>query len=434
MVFILSARKPHLFLVAQSCSGNLELRQCPAPQTGVWTIKLLDIQRPGSDQDHTVAPELQDGDFGSLDSSTKVLLRNENQCLLTSDEDGRVSLSVMDTSPSFGQTWTVIPPRSGCRSVSFMSSYGRFLCCDGGIFRAFRTAADRTSRNAGEEWYVLDDKPRSRVLRSCVWVYGHDTLPAVSCVGGEVTAAHFGEVSPLQCWDVIPVPSQTLCDNLEPEDGLPDNACVEGEDGIVRLYGAFGYLCADPDRYVRGNVHQAVDGQTSWALVKIEGDRYAVRSQSLGLYLRRAPNGKLVADMEHHSSDDTHFMLTPISTTVGMKHRTLVTTGCTAAAVLGGAAVVTSLAIPLAGFGVGGVVGGSLAAAIQSAVYGGATTGVFSLLQSVGATSAWITPAALGSTWLAGGVAGLKSLKHREAVSSTPDASPLGNAPTDDSD
>ena len=56
-----------------------------------------------------------------------------------------------------------------------------------------------------------------------------------------------------------------------------------------------------------------------------------------------------------------------------------------------------ALAVPLAGFGAGGVVAGSVAAGVQSAVYGGATCGVFSVLQSVGATLAWVPVAGSGA-------------------------------------
>ncbi|KAJ7574942.1 hypothetical protein C8J56DRAFT_977868, partial [Mycena floridula] len=45
------------------------------------------------------------------------------------------------------------------------------------------------------------------------------------------------------------------------------------------------------------------------------------------------------------------------------------------------------LALNAVGFTPSGVVAGSLAAAIQSAFYGGATTGLFSILQSLGATA-----------------------------------------------
>ena len=43
------------------------------------------------------------------------------------------------------------------------------------------------------------------------------------------------------------------------------------------------------------------------------------------------------------------------------------------------------VALAAAGFGAGGVALGSLAAGVQSAVYGGATTGAFSVAQSAGA-------------------------------------------------
>ena len=70
-----------------------------------------------------------------------------------------------------------------------------------------------------------------------------------------------------------------------------------------------------------------------------------------------------------------------------------------------GAAVgvtVGAVALPVgllaAGFGAGGIVAGSAAAGIQSAVYGGATTGLFSIFQSFGAAG---VPAAItGKTLL----------------------------------
>ena len=61
------------------------------------------------------------------------------------------------------------------------------------------------------------------------------------------------------------------------------------------------------------------------------------------------------------------------------------------------AATGVALAVPLAGFGAGGVLAGSIAAGVQSVVYGGATCGVFSALQSVGATMAWLPVALTGA-------------------------------------
>ena len=77
-----------------------------------------------------------------------------------------------------------------------------------------------------------------------------------------------------------------------------------------------------------------------------------------------------------------------------------------AGTLLAGGAVLSicALAIPLVGFGVRGVAAGSFAAATQSAVYGGATCGLFSVLQSAGATLAWVPVCAAGAA--AAGIGG----------------------------
>ena len=63
---------------------------------------------------------------------------------------------------------------------------------------------------------------------------------------------------------------------------------------------------------------------------------------------------------------------------------------------------VGAVAVPMLGFGAGGVVAGSTAAAVQSLVYGGGTGGLFSVLQSVGATLGWVPVAVVG-----GGITGV---------------------------
>ncbi len=66
-------------------------------------------------------------------------------------------------------------------------------------------------------------------------------------------------------------------------------------------------------------------------------------------------------------------------------------------ATFAGTAFLTPAALALAGFTTAGVAAGSLAAAAQSLFYGGATCGIFSLLQSLGATGViWIGAAAAG--------------------------------------
>ncbi|KAJ7580342.1 hypothetical protein C8J56DRAFT_961317 [Mycena floridula] len=76
------------------------------------------------------------------------------------------------------------------------------------------------------------------------------------------------------------------------------------------------------------------------------------------------------------------------------------------------------LALNAVGFTLSGVAAGSLAAAIQSAFYGGATTGLFSILQSLGATAAIGSPVLpiIGGV-LAGVGTGWKIYeKHRDAA------------------
>ena len=73
-----------------------------------------------------------------------------------------------------------------------------------------------------------------------------------------------------------------------------------------------------------------------------------------------------------------------------------------------GGAILTfgALAVPMLGFGMGGIAAGS-AATVMQALYGGATCGLFSILQSVGATLAWIPVALCGAAASAMGVAAL---------------------------
>jgi hypothetical protein len=83
--------------------------------------------------------------------------------------------------------------------------------------------------------------------------------------------------------------------------------------------------------------------------------------------------------------------------------------------VAGTVATMGAVAIPLAGFSATGIIGGSLAAWIQSTFYGAATCGVFSVLQSAGATLAWVPVASGGTAAVTAGAVG----NHIEANNNT---------------
>jgi len=66
-----------------------------------------------------------------------------------------------------------------------------------------------------------------------------------------------------------------------------------------------------------------------------------------------------------------------------------------------------ALAVPLAGFTTSGVAAGSLAASVQSTMYGAYTSGAFSVFQSWGATAAWAAPAQVGVVFSITGTTGI---------------------------
>ena len=65
------------------------------------------------------------------------------------------------------------------------------------------------------------------------------------------------------------------------------------------------------------------------------------------------------------------------------------------------------LVLSAAGFTAGGVAAGSIAASAQSVIYGGATTGIFSLLQSAGAAGLGVAGNAVAGAVGAAAGAGL---------------------------
>lgn len=85
------------------------------------------------------------------------------------------------------------------------------------------------------------------------------------------------------------------------------------------------------------------------------------------------------------------------------------------------------LALNAIGFTSAGVAGGSLAAFVQSMFYRGATAGLFSMLQSAGATAVMPAAGLLASATSAVG-AGVASMFYGSRGGSTPDSSPTNGA------
>ncbi|KAF5316775.1 hypothetical protein D9619_006715 [Psilocybe cf. subviscida] len=107
------------------------------------------------------------------------------------------------------------------------------------------------------------------------------------------------------------------------------------------------------------------------------------------------------------------------------------------AAVAGGLVVLipalTVAIVNVVGFTAGGVALGSLAAAVQSSVYGGLTSGIFSVLQSFGATATATAPAGLAAAGAA--VAGGGGyLAYKEIEKNAPEIKKQSKLITDEAD
>jgi hypothetical protein len=142
---------------------------------------------------------------------------------------------------------------------------------------------------------------------------------------------------------------------------------AEAGDGAVSIKSVHGkFLCADGGRWLNmGFGRDAVGGH-------IEANRDRVDQWE-----------------SWHVTQDAHAFTQP---------------GLTASLAISGALGIIGLlifafclAVPALGFTAGGVAAGSAAAAAQSAVYGGTTFGLFSALQSMGATLTWVPVAAVAA-------------------------------------
>lgn len=154
------------------------------------------------------------------------------------------------------------------------------------------------------------------------------------------------------------------------------------------------YLSAKSDGTVKADA-DSIQAWELWTLVPSTGVSFAMKSHH-GKYLVCV--GAAIKANSNTINSDEKWVVAMNTSESNSKHE------LTAAKFLTGAGIVVSMAalfIPLLGFGAAGVAAGSAAAAAQSAFYGGATCGLFSVLQSAGATLVWV-PYAVGGAAAAG--------------------------------
>lgn len=217
----------------------------------------------------------------------------------------------------------------------------------------------------GKENTVIRSKRRG------TWKAGHPALCAEP--DGRVVCNRFGRANDCEHWT------------------------LEAHGDFVAFRGFHGkYLSANPEGHVYCSETEVGDSE-KWTLVDfIDGvalksfhGRYlsceggAVAGWGEGDWVSANREGAGICEMFFLVFDDDSFTHTPPKAI-----------GYTVASGLG-ALSLTLFSLPFIGFAAGGVAAGSAAAAIQSTFYGGATAGLFSVLQSIGATGAYVVHGAV---------------------------------------
>mmetsp|Transcript_4738 Transcript_4738/g.13142 ORF Transcript_4738/g.13142 Transcript_4738/m.13142 type:complete len:293 (+) Transcript_4738:212-1090(+) len=254
------------------------------------------------------------------------------------------------------------------------------------------------------------------VIRSCRGAPFNDGHPALACnVEGEHGFTRTGEVQanrwgPAQAWEQWTIrfvdgddggeaDVAKVLSRLE-EERRPVNVGLRAHTG--------GWLQAKPDGEVWADGPELQDWET-WRLEPLGRGRFAFKSHH-GRYLCRDGGSFGLPEVGSTVNatrkrvmlwEQWYIVFGDHEQTCPGKNAELAIKGSVIAA--GSVLTACSLAIPLLGFGVAGVAAGSTAAAIQSVFYGGYTSGLFSFLQSVGATGAWIPTAVGGAVVFAAG-------------------------------
>lgn len=199
-----------------------------------------------------------------------------------------------------------------------------------------------------------------------------DGHPALSCHPNEIKASTYGEAYEWETW--------TLYENVDKEN--PHMVALQAYTGKFLSAQPCGSVAADRDEVLDWEKWTIVPSTDGFAALRSHHGKYLVCDDFFN------PGASVRADRDEiHEWEEWAIVDCPRAM-MGSDPGKKVLGGLLTT--LGALATVGGLAIPLAGFGVGGVVAGSAAAAAQSALYGGATTGVFSVLQSTGATLAWV--------------------------------------------
>lgn len=180
---------------------------------------------------------------------------------------------------------------------------------------------------------------------------------------------------------------------------------------VVALQTSTGkFLSATSEGFVTAAIANEVGQSEKWVIVKGPESTVALKSAQSGKFLccdgLWYPGSRVVANRDVAKKWE-HWWFVELPITFSVKGCNAGFVCCQLMKFVGQSVFFGGLAIPLCGFSTGGVLAGSPAAYIQKVCYGGRTTGIFSVLQSAGATMRWIPYMCSGGMISAAGFSGL---------------------------